>query len=181
MHYMLKPQIFTVQIQSILPIGIILLLSIFLSGCTEHSLKVLPKLDENQHIKVSIPCKIKYEGNREYLPVSLIDDNASNTVVHYSYDVKYNNGSTSWDKVNLFNPLLIVGFPLSDESVIVQGILKINDGSLEPHVFESSCIANKTRSLYQNSGSSAPRKACLNAVRDNIDSQLVQYKQGSKK
>jgi hypothetical protein len=156
-------------------------LAIMLSGCAEYSLKVLPNIGELTKKTVCITCKVEYDGNREYLP-SYLDNNASSTTTaSYSYDVKYVNGSTDWDGLNLFNPLLIVGFPLSEESVIVQGVLKIQDGLSEPHIYTSSCIANKTRSLYQNSGSSAPRKACLYAVRDNINSQLIQYKQEEKK
>jgi len=156
-------------------------LAIMLPGCAEHSLKVLPDIGELPKKAVCITCKLQYDGNHEYLPSYLVNNQTSTTTASYSYDVKYVNGNTNWDGLNLFNPLLIVGFPLSEESVIVQGTLKIQDGLSEPHVYTSSCIANKTRSLYQNSGSSAPRKACLYAVRDNINSQLIQYKQEEKK
>lgn len=153
---------------------------VFLTGCAEQTLRVLPDIEQTHIDVASIAAKIEYGGNREYLPTIFKEDDLSNTRVSYSYSVKYINGSTDWDGANLFNPLLVVGFPLSEEAVIVEGEL-ILVSSDENKTFTASCIAKKTRSLYQNSGSSGPRRECLLAIRDNINSQISKFKLGDKR
>lgn len=152
---------------------------LFLSGCAEHSLKVLPEIQSlNTNIN-HISTRINYDGNKEYLSDLFKEDNTSNTSVSYAYSVKYINGSTDWDGLNLFNPLLFVGFPLSEEAVVVEGKLLLTSSDINK-TFTSSCVATKTRSLYQNGGSSGPRKGCLIAVRDNIKNQVIKFKLGEK-
>lgn len=165
----------------VISMGVSLSAILLFSGCAEHSLKVLPDVKSIQNDLTPIAAKIEYTGNKEYLPLVLMDNNQSDITATYSYEVKYVNGSTAWDGLNLFNPLLIVGFPLSEEAIIVEA--KLSLVMRENHInklFTSSCIATKTRSLYQNSGSSSPRKSCLLAVRDNINNQIIQFKLGEK-
>lgn len=155
-------------------------MSLFLTGCAEHTMRVLPEVEQISVNVASIAAKIEYSENREYLPNIFKEDNLSNTTVSYSYSVKYINGSTDWDGANLFNPLLVVGFPLSEEAVIVEGEL-ILTSSEDTKTFTASCVAKKTRSLYQNSGSSGPRRECLLAIRDNISRQVIKFKLGDKR
>jgi len=82
-------------------------LAIMLPGCAEHSLKVLPDIGELPKKAVCITCKLQYDGNHEYLPSYLVNNQTSTTTASYSYDVKYVNGNTNWDGLNLFNPLLL--------------------------------------------------------------------------
>ena len=72
--------------------------------------------------------------------------------------------------------LILVGFPMSEESVIVEARLQLKEEGILIKEFEALCIANKTRNMFQNSGSSEPRKACLLAVKDNIELQIKHYK-----
>ncbi len=95
---------------------------------------------------------------------------------HYRYSVHYVNGNTNWDGINILNPLIMIGFPMSEESIIVEAKLQLKEKDTLIKEFEASCIANKTRNMFQNGGSSEPRKACLLAVRDNIDMQIKHYK-----
>lgn len=154
-------------------------LIIVFTGCTNTKLNVEPKI--NQHLSNKIQkfsSKIIYNGNINYLPTSLQNDNNSSNIVYYEYQVKYINGSTKYDGLNLWNPLVLVGFPLSKESVIVESKLRFIDKNKDEKIFSSTCIANKTRNLFQNGGSTEPRKKCLFAVRDNINNQIIQFIQG---
>lgn len=134
-------------------------LIIVFTGCTNTTLNVEPKI--NQHLSnkiLKISSKIIYNGNINYLPTSLQNDNNSSNIVYYEYQVKYINGSTKYDGLNLWNPLVLVGFPLSKESVIVESKLRFIDKNKDEKTFFSTCIANKTRNLFQNGGSTEPRK-----------------------
>jgi len=79
------------------------------------------------------------------------------------------------DAINIWNPLLIIGFPMGSEAVIVQGKLAYVDDNQIENVFTATCIAKKTRNLFQKSGSTEPRKKCLLAVRDSIDIQVIHF------
>ncbi len=150
----------------------------FLTGCAEHTMRVSPEVTSNEILNKPIECDIKYNGNTAYLPSALTQNSTNDCQVIYAYTIHYVNGSTDWDGLNLFNPLLIVGFPMSQESVIVEGKLEWISPSKENQIFTASCIATKTRNLFQTGGSSEPRKECLFAVRDNINSQLIHFNKG---
>lgn len=155
--------------------------ALLFSGCAEHSLRVTPELPINSAQPSRIVCNVIYnESNSEYLPSTLKHDQNSPLEAHYTYSVNYVNGSTDWDGLNLLNPLLIVGFPMSQESVIVEGKLEFKDKENTLQQFSASCIAEKTRNLFQTGGSSGPRKACLLALRDTINQQLHQFNTGVK-
>lgn len=150
----------------------IIILYIF-TGCTNNSLKVKPEITDN-NIPIYLNCRIDYSGNKNYLPKNLLYNKLASTIATYSYKVKYINGNTNFDTLNLFNPLVIVGFPLGEESVLTEGILKISKNS-KTKIFTSSCISTSTRSLFHNAGSTQARKSCLIAIRDNISKQLNNY------
>ncbi len=149
-------------------------------GCAQQNIRVMPDINLLNETVRPLECKIHYDGsNKEYLPRLLQDSKESQIGASYQYDVRYINGNTDWDGLNIWNPLLIVGFPMSEESVIVEAKCELKDKEIVVKTFEASCIANKTRNLFQNSGSSEPRKACLLAVRDNIDQQIKHYQKES--
>jgi len=161
---------------------LLLVIVTFLSGCAEQSMRVTPELpftDGLTNVKsTSIECNIHYDGNTAYLPSGLVQNLNNDCQVRYSYTIHYINGGTDMDGLNLFNPLLIVGFPMSQESVIVEGKLEWTTSDKESQIFTASCIATKTRNLFQTGGSSEPRKECLFAVRDNINNQLIHFNKG---
>lgn len=159
--------------------GLIFFLMMMFSGCSHIDLKVEPqvkmqKLEQN----LIVDTNITYDGNREYLPTVLKHDENSQSNSIYEYEVEYINGSTKMDVINIWNPLLIVGFPMGSEAVIVQGKLIYRNANQIENVFTASCIAKKTRNLFQNSSSTEPRRNCLLAVRDNIDIQVIHFIQG---
>lgn len=149
-------------------------------GCAEQTLRVTPEVNHVDEVATPIYCNVIYEqGNSEYLPSILRHNAESACLAHYSYDVKYVNGSTDWDALNIFNPLLFVGFPMSEESVFVEAKLELEEKEGSFKEFTASCIANKTRNLFQTGGSSGPRKACLIVVRDTINTQIKHFKKES--
>jgi len=153
-------------------------ISAFLAGCAEHTLRITPEATSTLILNNPIECNIKYEGNTAYLPSSLIQNPNNNCSMIYSYEIYYVNGNTDWDGLNLFNPLILVGFPMSQESVIVEGKLEWISLDKPNQIFTASCIATKTRNLFQTGGSSEPRKECLFAIRDSINSQLIEFNKG---
>jgi hypothetical protein len=144
-----------------------------LTGCAEHTMRITPEIAPHETLVNPIGCTIHYDGNTAYLPSSIIQNSNNDCQIRYSYTIHYVNGNTDWDGLNLFNPLIFVGFPMSQESVIVEGKLEWISPSKENQIFTASCIATKTRNLFQTGGSSEPRKECLFAIRDNINSQLI--------
>ena len=152
---------------------------IVFTGCSSVALKVEPTVEEQLSDKTpKISSKIVYDGNINYLPTLFIHDINSNNIIYYEYNVKYINGSTKYDALNLWNPLVVAGFPLSEEAVIVESRLKFFIKDKKEKIFTATCIANKTRSLFQNAGSTEARQKCLLAVRDNIDNQIIKFIQG---
>lgn len=117
--------------------------------------------------------KIDYDKtNQKYLPTMIKEGNTKLTL-KYRYEVKYNNGGVDNDGLNLFNPLLFVGFPLSESDLLVSGkLIVLKNGKAKEH-FESSCVAKETRNLFNTGGSSEERKQCLLKVRHNIDIQIL--------
>ena len=151
-----------------------------LNGCAGYSLKMHPALNMDENQKAFIPCNIVYEGNSKYLPSNLRESDTSKCKAHYTYGIRDVNSSANRGKLNAFNPLRLVGFFTNNENIVVEGNLSFDDGIGKPTVLTSSCTATKKLSLYGNSEKSDPKNECLNAVRDNINTQLVQYKQNEK-
>lgn len=151
-------------------------LIIFLfSGCGGFSMNVEPK--SIIHVSGSkLNATIIYDGNVEYLPKNLSYDKSSDFSAKYTYNVKYFKGLVDLDVLNLFNPLVLVGFPLSEESVIAEGNLEVtNRQNLIIKRFKSSCVATMKRSLYQTGGSSDMRKACLLEIRNSMEAQISNF------
>ncbi len=155
-------------------VTLVAIFAILISGCGGSlSLKVFPKVESSQSKVVSIPCKIKYEGEREYLPLGLHNDNTSLTKAHYTYELKYVKDGV---QVNV-GLLALSGASVYNSQILAQGVLKIDVGLSEPHIFKSSCMVSAPSSMYhKKEDSSDLGKTCLLAIRNNIDSQLVQYK-----
>ncbi len=141
---------------------------------------VKPEVSSNSIENKSISGRLYFDGNPAYVPKNIIEDSLSSNKIEYTYDVKYVNGDTKWDGLNLFNPLILVGFEMGEESVIVNAKLEIDGAIYGKYSITSSCVANKPRNLYQNNGSSEPRKMCLLAVKENLEKQISQLNLGVK-
>ncbi len=143
-------------------------------------MSVKPEILKNDTENKIISGRLYFDGNLAYVPKNIVENNSSPNKIKYTYDIKYVNGNTQWDGLNLFNPLILVGFEMGEESVIVNAKLEINSDIYGNYAIASSCIANKSRNLYQNGGSSEPRKMCLLAVKENLEMQIYQLNLGVK-
>ncbi|UFS61833.1 hypothetical protein LOH54_09210 [Sulfurimonas sp. HSL-3221] len=156
---------------SALPIVFILFFG--LAGCSSKYLTE-PKIETiKTDATAYLEGRIDYaKTNRDYLPSSLKSDPDSTRVLHYDYEVTYVNGDIDYDALNLFNPLVLVGFPLSDSDVVVQGKLDVIDANATTISFKAVCVAKSTRNLFKNTNLSEDRKKCLDEVKKNIDLQV---------
>lgn len=145
---------------------------LLITGCSSIIVKPDVAIINYEHNPI-IDGKITYnKSNKNYLPTLIRQNSNNNVEINYIYSVTYNNGSVDFDGINLFNPLLFVGFPMSNSDLLVSGKLSIIDSGDVLNTFESSCIAQKTRNLFSTGGNSIERKKCLLAIRDNIDNQI---------
>ncbi|MDD3597026.1 hypothetical protein [Sulfuricurvum sp.] len=163
------------------PITVLSASLLFISGCAEHSIQINPQLYQEDERRVFIPCAITYNGDKEYFPSALRASESAKCKADYLYTVKNVNTNTE-EKGFLYyiNPLSLADLMIDDNATVVEGKLTLDDGSGDPKTFSSSCTASEKLSLYHFGESSTPEQACLKAVRDNIDAQLVQYKQAKK-
>jgi len=151
-----------------------------LTGCATSTIIVKPDVKDVHLSKESLfRGKIDYDKtNKDYLP-RMIEKGNTNLTLRYKYTVKYNTEGVEYDAFNLFNPLLFVGFPLSESDLLVSGKLTVLKNRKIVETFESSCVAKDTRSLFDTGGSSEDRKKCLLKIRYNIDTQISnRYKKG---
>lgn len=143
------------------------------TGCATSNIIVKPDVKDTQLPKHSLlKGKIDYDKtNKEYLP-TMIGAGNTNLTLRYRYTVKYHTGGVENDAFNLFNPLLFVGFPMSESDLLVSGRLTVLKYGKVIEIFESSCVAKDTRNLFDSGGSSEDRKKCLLKIRYNIDTQI---------
>lgn len=155
---------------------------VIMTGCATSTIIVKPDLNDGQISKKPLlRGKIDYDKtNKDYLP-TMIDAGNTNLTLRYRYTVQYNTGGVENDAFNLFNPLLFVGFPMSESDLLVSGRLTVLKYGKVLETFESSCVAKDTRNLFDTGGSSEDRKKCLLKIRYNIDRQISnKYHKGEK-
>jgi hypothetical protein len=148
---------------------------LLLSGCSAN-LFVIPELDNSiDSTGFQIKGKIKdYEGNREYLPRTLADDPTSNPPLYFQfeYQVIYGKDDTH-QAVYLFNPLSLVGFPIGEDTLLVEGRLRIFSENGLMKDYRATCGFQKARSLFSEGETfSELRRKGLLKVRDNIETQM---------
>ena len=110
---------------------IILFFTFFIYGCGT-TMTLLPHHEKIDSINFQIPAKIEYDGNREYLPRSIIDDQKTGgkLLVRYTYHVSYGKeNSIGREVVNLYNPLSLVGFPIGEDTLVVAGKIEFIKGT----------------------------------------------------
>jgi len=144
-------------------------------GCSGISMNVSPEAHSKNISKNTINAKIEYAGNHLYLPANVINDESKKKLFKYNYQVNYKNGNTDFDGINLFNPLVLVGFQMSEEGVVVNSKADLLENGTEIKSFTATCVANKPRSMFQNGGSSDARRACLLAAKESIENQISDY------
>jgi hypothetical protein len=122
---------------------------------------------------------IQYEGNRDYLPRTIVEstDGASSTLLVYTHQSAYGRDKTP-QAIPLYNPLTIVGFPIGDNTMVVNGKLEIRRGTDVLKEYSATCGMETCRNIFSEGDTfSQMRKKGLMAVRDNIEQQMCQDRQ----
>lgn len=135
---------------------------------------VVPPAEPVAKIEFSVPGKIVYEGKPDYLPRTLADSGAaaSSLTLKYVFDVAYGKDRTH-AMAHLFNPLVLFGFPIGEDTVAVAGKLEIARGDEVLKTYTATCGFEKTRGLfYEGDTYSELRVRGLMCVRENIEAQM---------
>jgi hypothetical protein len=146
-----------------------------MGGCTANQF-IIPEFDKSiDPSRIKIIGKVKnYEGNREYLPRTLDDNPNSNSPIYfqYVYHVIYGKDSAH-QAVYFFNPLSIVGFPIGEDTLVVEGRLTVFVENGFVKEYQATCGFQKVRSLFSEGETfSELRKKGLLIIRDNIETQM---------
>lgn len=121
-----------------------------------------------------IKGRISYDGNKDYLPRTIIDTASSYSSVTFQYIHATSYGMRDVpDLTVLLNPLTRLGYPLGENAVTSVGKLSIIKGEETVKSYSAGCSIEITRNLFsEGSTFSEMRKESLIAVRDNIESQM---------
>ena len=117
-------------------------------------------------------------GGQDGYPRTVSNDtsNVSSLIIKYQYQVDYGNNNIHF--ANLFNPLLFVGFPTGQDTLVVAGKIDIIKNNEVARSYSALCAFEKTRNLFYHGPSfSELRKTGLLNVRDNIEAQMYKDKE----
>lgn len=157
-----------------LRLGIMLFL-VVLVGCGT-TMVVTPDLKPTAGVDVRVRGRIIYDGNREYLPRTIVDNPAgeSGLAFQYTYDVIHGKDNVP-QILPLLNPLTIVGFPIGEDTVLIVGRLEVSNKNQAVKTYSATAALDKTRNVFwQGETFSELRRKGLIAVRDNIEAQMNQ-------
>ena len=120
--------------------------------------------------------RISYEGNKDYLPRTIIDKATSASPLTFEYIHATSYGMRDVPALMaLFNPLTLFGFRLGDNAVTSAGRLSVIKGDEMVRSYLAICSIEMTRNLFSEGLTfSEMRRDSLIAVRDNIEAQLYQ-------
>ncbi len=143
-----------------------------LSGCG-HNVSVLPQVTTNYNTNI-VNIKANFIGNKKYFPDIFDETRNSQLTASLEYDIIYDNDNLKYDKFNLFNPLVLVGFKLGEDSIAVTASLTISSNLKNINrTYHSECFATTTRNLFNNGGTTEIRNLCLNSIKNNFNAQII--------
>lgn len=144
-------------------------------GCTSTRISIDPVGEVSESNKSILCGVVIYEGHKsEYLPLSLRDSpNRRNVKIKYQYEVKY--GVEDDTALDLFNPLLIMGMPKSEDNVVILGRLEIKTDSGFAKTYEEVIVLSKSKTIFSEGETLTDiRRKGLILMRDKIDFVLSQ-------
>ncbi len=146
---------------------------IVLVGCGT-TMVVTPDVKSTAGIDVRVRGRITYDGNREYLPRTVVDYPAGESGLAFQYTYEVIHGKDGVPQIlPLFNPLTIVGFPIGEDTVVIVGRLEISKKNHAVKTYTATSSLDKMRNIFwQGETFSELRRKGLIAVRDNIESQM---------
>ncbi len=148
---------------------------VVVSGCGT-AMVVTPPAVPLTNVDFRIKGKVIYEGNREYLPRTIVDaaEEDSSLTFQYTYNVTHGKDDVP-QLLPLFNPLTLVGFPIGEDTMFITGRLKISKRNEVVKTYTATCGFEKTRNIFwQGETFSELRRKGLIVVRDNIEAQMYQ-------
>lgn len=148
---------------------------IVLVGCGT-TMVVTPDLKPTASVNVRVKGRIIYDGNREYLPRTVVDSPAGESGLAFQYTYNVIHGKDNVPQfLPLFNPLTIVGFPIGEDTILIMGRLEISKKNQAVKTYAATSALDKTRNIFwQGETFSELRRKGLIAVRDNIETQMNQ-------
>lgn len=152
-------------------IPMILVISLF-NGCSN---KMLVEPVVKKEISTIKRIKANIIGKKTFLPDNITQDKNSLISIDYSIFEKYNINGKDSDVLNLFNPLLIVGFPLGDNLLLINSNLKIIKNSIILKEYTAKCLYTYTRNIFGNPDFTSMRNECLEEIKNNLNSQIINH------
>ena len=148
-------------------------LTFVLAGCATE-MHVRPEVGPMPAGAVSISANVVFDGNKDYLPRNLQQDNSNpaGVTVYYRYEVAY--GTKDLGAAALYDPFTIFGLPTGKDILTIYAELRIQRGSQILKAYQSACQVVQRSNLWTNRTQTELRRDGLLAVRDNIESQLAQ-------
>ena len=164
------------MIRNILKYILLFPLISFIMSCATVT-DIIPKIEKLDNLSILVSGKIDYNGNKDYFPRTVGDDASGNPllIIKYQYNVSYGreNIPDALHVANLFNPLIIVGFPIGQDTLVVIGKIDVIKQTEVVKTYSSACTFEKTRNIfYQGPTYTELRKLGLLNIRDNIEAQM---------
>lgn len=160
----------------ILKFTLTIFLAIFFSACSTNMI-IEPNIDKSLKIDKKIDAKII--GKKTFLPDIINPNTDSQLSANYSIEETYDISGKNTDVLNLFNPLLIVGFPMGDNLILITSNLKFIKNEITIKEYNAKCLHTYTRNLFGNPDFTSMRNNCLKELKANINLQIInQIKKG---
>jgi hypothetical protein len=145
---------------------------ILFAGCSN---KMIIEPTVSKHISTAKQIKARIIGKKTFLPNIIVRYDNSLISVDYSITETYNINGKNSDVLNLFNPLLILGFPLGDNLLLITSNLKIIKDEAVVKDYNAKCLHTYTRNLFGNPNFTTMRDECLNEIMNNLNSQIINH------
>lgn len=142
------------------------------SGCSD---KMLVEPVVKKEVSSLKQIKAHIIGKKSFLPDSIVQDDNSFVSIDYSINEKYNINGKDTDVLNLFNPLLILGFPLGDNLLLINSNLKIMKNNVLMKEYNAKCLHSYTRNIFGNPDFTSMRNECLEEIKNNLNSQIINH------
>ena len=158
----------------------IILVSMGLPACaSKQKMSISPDIPRLTDGGFRIKGRISYEGNKDYLPRTMINEVSSESPLTFQYIHATSYGMRDVPALMaLYNPLTLFGSPLGENTVTSAGKLSVIKGNETVRFYSAICSIEMIRNIFSPGVTfSEMRRESLIAVRDNIESQLYHDKE----
>jgi hypothetical protein len=148
-------------------------LQVMLTGCSS-TMQLTPQMNADARSDCRVLGHVSYVGNREYLPVVLVENASSpaDSVLRYAHEARYGLAEVPAE-VQLVNPLHLVGFPTGTSSLSIVGRLEVMRGGSVVRSFAAVAAMQRSASMFTEGETFTDmRRRGLLLVRDNISAQV---------